>query len=160
MEPAAGWVYMSEPAFVSREKRADFSGPICASGLASFQARGTRWFSWVMFHQVCLFFILFYFFFGMFVTLWWWRDVRWVLYYFCTFVYKPVKKSLNSRLCVWICFFDPPPQLGPNPDPHSLSFVIHLASSFHCWDKRARCIVGRLALKKAPLPCVCWESWF
>lgn len=64
-------------------------------------------------------------FFGMFVTLWWWRDVRWVLYYFCTFVYKPVKKSLNSKFCVWIRFFEllllpwvflsPPPHAPPHP---------------------------------------------
>lgn len=51
---------------------------------------------------VCLFLFVF-FYFWTFVTLWWWRDVmwRWVLYYFCTFVYKPVKKSLNSNfLCM------------------------------------------------------------
>lgn len=48
-------------------------------------------------------FLFVFFGFWTFVTLWWWRDVmwRWVLYYFCTFVYKPVKKSLNSSsLCM------------------------------------------------------------
>lgn len=124
--------------------------------------------------------------FWTFVTLWWWRDVRWVLYYFCTFVYKPVKKSLNSNsLCMHTFLFSSPEQ-ELTPPPYKFSyiptiltlltlpclpsraqprspfspFVIHLASSFHCRDKRAHCIVGRLSLKKGPLPCVCWESRF
>lgn len=50
-----------------------------------------------------------------------------------------------------------PPCLPNRAQPRSpfSPFVIHLASSFHCRDKRAQCIVGRLSLKKGPLPCVC-----
>lgn len=48
----------------------------------------------------------------------------------------------------------PPPSRAQPRSPFS-PFVIHLASSFHCRDKRAQCIVGRLSLKKGPLPCVC-----
>ena len=49
------------------------------------------------------------------------------------------------------------PCLPSRAQPRSpfFPFVIHLASSFHCRDKRAQCIVGRLGLKKGPLPCVC-----
>lgn len=146
------------------------------------------------FFFACLFV---FFYFWTFVTLWWWHHVmwRWVLYYFCTFVYKPVKKSLNLKSSVYAYIsslcpkqrLPPPPSLHifhwkgwfgkhpPHPHPAlSLSpsfppclpsraqprspfslFVIHLASSFHCRDKGAQCIVGRLSLKKGPLPCVC-----
>lgn len=50
-----------------------------------------------------------------------------------------------------------PPCLPSRAQPRSpfFLFVIHLASSFHCRDKGAQCIVGRLSLKKGPLPCVC-----
>lgn len=58
----------------------------------------------------------------------------------------------------------PPPCLPPSraqPRSPFSPFVIHLASSFHCWDKRARCIVGRLGFKEGSPPlCLLWESWF
>lgn len=52
-------------------------------------------------------------------------------------------------------------QVGHSPDPSSplLSFI--MASSFHCRDKGAWCIVGRLSFKVGSPPlCVLWERWF
>lgn len=60
----AGLVYMSEMILFCLWFSADFFGPSCVSALASFQARGNRWFfSWVTFHQVfvCLYSFIFIF---------------------------------------------------------------------------------------------------
>lgn len=134
-----------------------------------------------MFHHVWLFFfVLFvFFYFWTFVTLWWWRDVmwRWVLYYFCTFVYKPVKKSLNSNPMCMHRFLPlsprkslgntpltttspslPPPMFSkPCPTQILLSLLLSFIwpHPFTAGIKEPWCIVGRLSLKKGPLPCVC-----
>lgn len=82
-------------------------------------------------------------------------------------MYKPVKKSLNSLLCLCICLFFPTPppaqeghptpfpvekngeghrppfsppapsQTQPRPDPHSLLLSFSRPPSFHILDKRA-----------------------
>lgn len=123
-------VCMSEMIFFFKEKKKsdDFFGPSCVSWSRFISSERKRliFFSWMMqmFHHV--WFSLYSFIFWAFVTLWWWRDVmwRWVLYYFCTFVYKPVKKSLNSNNLCLHTFLPHLPSRKLHPPPPSPAYFI------------------------------------
>ena len=111
-----------------RWKSAEFLWTESFLVFASFQATRKRVIQ--MFHRVCCFsglcFVLFLFLnVCNTVTLLFGDVERRVLYYFCTFVYKSVKKSLNSNPPCAHAFLLPPQHSGPLNTTTSLSLTLH-----------------------------------